>query len=148
MDGDVNVVSYSSTLFCKELYKKKYKPTQSANIFTHQQVISDKKASVFLSSIDKLYEEVTHTKKNYTLTYKNACIDVYDIHDIKMIESLLQCSKNTRTYHPFPLCKCKRGEALKNIDNFKCKMFTDKEYVRLVSQSELVWSRDYLKKRI
>ena len=64
-----------------------------------------------------------------------------------MIESLLQCSKNTRTYHPFPLCKCKRGEALKNIDNFKCKMFTDKEYVRLVSQSELVWNRDYLKKK-
>ena len=24
MDGDVNVVSYSSTLFCKELYEKKY----------------------------------------------------------------------------------------------------------------------------
>ena len=143
MDGDINVISYSSALFCKELYQKKYKPTQSANILTHQQVISDEKASVVLSSIDNLYKEVTKVEKNLSLTHKNACIDVYDIYDVKMIELLLQCSKNTRTYYPFPLCKCKRGEALKNINTFKCKMFSDEEYARLVSVSENHWRKEY-----
>ena len=61
------------------------------------------------------------------LKQKGSLIDLYDIHDGKMIYNLLQCSQWNRKHHPFLLCKYKRGDVVKNYSTHKCNIMTDED---------------------
>ena len=41
-------------------------------------------------------------------------VEFFEMHDGKFFYEIMQCSKWNQKYHPFPKCKCKRGEAFKN----------------------------------
>ena len=53
-------------------------------------------------------------KCNNQLFKGGTVIDHYDIHDGKILYNLVQHSLWSRKYHPFVLCKCKRGQAVVN----------------------------------
>ena len=69
------------------------------------------------------------------LKEKGLFVDSCEVHEGKMICNLVQCSKWNRKHHPFLLCKCKRGDAVKNFSTYKCDMITDEDQVNLFEKS-------------
>ena len=65
-------------------------------------------------------------------------MNLYDLHDGKMLYCLTQHSLWNRKYHPFLLCKCKRGEGVKD-SNHQCQMLTDGEHLHWYDRSEQRW---------
>ena len=80
---------------------------------------------VLLIVLEDYYKLKNELKKE--LKNKGIFHDSYDMHDRKMIYNLVQCSKWNRKHHPFLLCKCKRGDAVKNYSTYKCNAITDEE---------------------
>ena len=62
------------------------------------------------------------------------------MHDAKMGYALLQHGLWNRTHTPFLLCKCSRGDAVRNADHV-CKFISQEEYVELNDKSSRQWHR-------
>ena len=68
--------------------------------------------------------------------------------------NIMQHSKWNRKHHPFILCKCKRGDAVKNLENHTCQIIIDEDQIKYYNKSATKFeqcysntcSRDNLKK--
>ena len=88
---------------------------------------------MLLSSLQEHYTSRMLFKKE--MSAKGFELDLYDIHDGKMLHNLTQHSQWNRKYHPFLLCKCKKGQAIKNPTFHKCNLISDDEYSALCNKS-------------
>ena len=64
----------------------------------------------------------------------------FELHDGKMHYLLTQHSLFNRKHYPFLLCKCQRGQGVKDI-NHKCELISQEETLRLHDRSLRKWTR-------
>ena len=141
-EGKIDLISFSTTAFNKDLLSlKDYSTSKSANILTWMQAASKEEPCMLLSVLDEHYK----SRKELQESVKNSGINLhcFEVHDAKMIYNLTQHSLWNRRFHPFLLCKCKRGEAVKDPINHKCQLISDKEYVLLYEKSKKKFEKKY-----
>ena len=66
-------------------------------------------------------------------------ITIYEVHDCKMLYSLLQCSMWNRLNYPFALCDCLKGHGVIYPDHV-CTFITDEDHVKLWEESLRVYN--------
>ena len=120
----MSIISFSSQLLSKCSIHKIGSSAESVNIFTWMQELCEEKPENLFPVLREVYEE------KYNLTMKSAFDDIYfyDMHDRKMLYILTQHSLYSRCHHPYILCKCKRGKAVRDPDHV-CTLITHEEYV-------------------
>ena len=69
------------------------------------------------------------------------------MHDAKMGYALLQHCLWNRTYTPFLLCKCSRGDAVRNADHV-CEFISQDEYVELNDKSSRQWYKKSRERKV
>ena len=77
-------------------------------------------------------------KSKYQLLTTDANRVYYDMHDSKMLYILTQHSLYNRKHHPFILCTCKRGDAVRD-PNYVCKLLPHEQHLTLWDRSKRRW---------
>ena len=126
------VISFSSSVFSPSMINSKMVESGSSfNILTWMQVMAKENYDVMKASLeldDYWKSRVSLSTGEATIKNNpNSRVFVYDIHDGKMIYSLLQHSQWNRKHHPFLLCKCRRSDGLVDGDHM-CKMWDNDSY--------------------
>ena len=133
---ETNVVSYSSQLLTSSTVSAGAKPASSWNILTWMQISGKEKCANIFPAIQDVYKEKRLLRADNT----NANIDCYEMHDGKMIYQLTQHSLYSRKHHPMLLCKCKRGEGVRDLDH-SCTIIGDSDQLEYYNRSERRWNR-------
>jgi hypothetical protein len=123
------------------LNKKIVSAGSSSNILTWQQIMAKEEFPV-MSAATRTYFEGRKSLNDRTVKFDdipNARFYCYDVHDGKMLYQLLQCSQWNRKFHPFPICKCRKGVGVSMNGNHECKLFSDNEYEDLYDRSRRRW---------
>ena len=153
VEGKIDLVSFSSTLTNANLLSlPNYSTARSSSILTFMQVAAKEEPSMLLSVLKNHYESRIKLKEKLKNDGINLCL--FDVHDGKMICNIMQHSKWNRKHHPFILCKYKRGDAVKNLENHTCQIITDEDQLKYYNKSATKFeqcysnthSRDNLKK--
>ena len=137
-----SVVSFSSSLLTTSLIQERHLTAgASFNVCTWMQMMGKENFNMMKSVLDNDYWSsrkalIEGSKKINGLS--SSKLWVYDVHDAKMLYSLLQHSQWNRKYKPFLVCKCKRDDGLDNDDHI-CKMFDDDSYKNLWERSLRRW---------
>ena len=137
-----SVVSFSSSLLTTSLIQEKHVTAgASFNVCTWLQMMGKENLKMMKCVLDNEYWTsrkalVEGSKKMQGLS--SSKVWVYDVHDAKMLYSLLQHSQWNRKHKPFLLCKCKRGDGLEN-ENHICEMLDDNSYKNLWDRSMRRW---------
>jgi hypothetical protein len=134
-----SVISFSSVLFAPNwINDKTVSPSSSLNMLTWQQLLGHESLSTIMPAVkeyfnckSKLY---THNNESSSTKYW-----YYDIHDGKMLYLLTQHSQWNRKFHPFLLCKCKRGEGVTNAGH-TCELLSHQEQVQMWDRSLRRWN--------
>ena len=77
-------------------------------------------------------------KSKYQLSTTDGNRVYYDMHDGKMLYILTQHSLYNRKHHPFILCTCKRGDAVRD-PNYVCKLIPHEQHLNLWDRSKRRW---------
>ena len=103
-----------------------------------------------MARINNHYEQRLIFKKK--MLANSIDLNLFDVHDAKIICNLTQHSKWNRTHHLFLLCYCKPDDAVKKAASHKYKMITDEEhasyYNKFKDQFKLKCDDDYCKKNM
>ena len=99
--------------------------SQSSNILTWMQVTAKEEAAMIITFIENHHTSMLLFELK--LLKSGTDLSLFDSHDEKMTCNLTQHSKWNRKPHPFLLCKCKRGDAVRNYDHHERKMISDDE---------------------
>ena len=83
----------------------------SFNMLTWQRVVEEEKAPDRFAIVEDILVE------KHILMAANSDVSCYDVHDGKIIYLLTQHALFNCKYHPFLLCKCRRGEGVFNTNN-------------------------------
>ena len=98
----LNVTSYSSCLVSEEMLKNGLSTASTSMILTWHQVMGAEKPETIYPAVKPLYEWIgTKNPYSYVDGKKRS---IYEVHDCKMLYSLVQCSAWNRKWHPFILC--------------------------------------------
>ena len=141
------VISFSSSLVAPKLVQKKnILSGSSLNICTWMQLVAQEEYSILERSLVDYFEKRKELSQGsiHLKDLPNSKIWCYDVHDGKMLYSLLQYSMWNRKHSPFIMCKYKRREGLNN-DSHECTMFDDETYKNLWIKSKDRW--EYKKKK-
>jgi len=133
---ETNVVSYSSQFLTSSAVSTGTIPVSSWNISTWMQVSGKEKCANIFPVIQQVY----HEKKLLRADNMNANIDCYEMHDGKMLYQFTQHSVYSWKLHPMLLCKCKRGEGVKDLDH-SCTIIEDSDQLEYYNRSESRWHR-------
>lgn len=115
--------------------------SQSCNILTWMKLASKEEAAVLVTSLEDHYESRSLLKSK--LTKNGTILDIFNVHNAKIVHNLTQYSKWNRKYHPFLLHKCKQGDAVKNIDNHHCKLIFDDDQLTYCNKSKVRFETKY-----
>ena len=135
VEGKIDLVSFNSTLVSADLLSKlkNYSASRSNAILTWMQVAAKEESCMLLSMLSNYYcDRTTFVREQKKLGNNIHC---FDVHDGKMLCNLTQHSLWNRKNYPFLLCKCKRGQAVRNYSNHRCKMISDKDQLRYYERS-------------
>ena len=133
----LNITSYSSTIVSVDMLKRGLSSASTSMILTWKQVMGDEKVETVFPVVKSLYEWIGKHVCGALVRGKN--ITIYEVHDCKMLYSLLQCSMWNRKHHPFCLCDCMKGDGVINPDHV-CTFITDENHVKLWEQSLKVYT--------
>ena len=97
------------------------------------QVAAKEEPCMLLSVLKQHYESKIMFKEE--LSKQGTNLTLYDVHDAKMLYNLTQHSQWNRKYHPFVLCKCKRGKAAVNARTHKCQIISDADQLKYHNKS-------------
>ena len=137
-----SVVSFSSSLLTsKMIYNDQIKAGESFNILTWSQAMGKETFGLIQKVLGPKYWEERHSLsigKTSLPDVPDSKVWIYDVHDGKMLYSLLQHSMWNRRHNPFLLCKCTRNAGLNEIegDTHHCIMINDDEYTNLFHRSK------------
>ena len=135
------IISFSSQVFSGSTINYGSSSAKSCNILTWQQLIGPEKFEIIMPSIYSIF----NCKKELILS-TNSLVDgcnnvsYYDMHDGKMIYQLTQHSLYNRKYYPFLLCKCHRGDGVKNSEH-ECVQVTHSDHCKYYERSVRRWTR-------
>ena len=101
---------------------------------TWQQILAKESPQNVMPAFREYYSSVRK------LVDSNGDVLVYDCHDGKMLYILTQHSLWNRTGHPFILCKCRRGDCVKDPDH-PCQIIDDQERLKLYETSKLKYEQ-------
>jgi hypothetical protein len=133
-EGKIDLVSFSSTIVNQELLQlSSYSTAKSSSILTFMQVAAKEEPCMLLSVLKQHYESKIMFKEE--LSKQGTNLTLYDVHDAKMLYNLTQHSQWNRKYHPFVLCKCKRGKAAVNARTHKCQIISDADQLKYHNKS-------------
>ena len=137
-----SVVSFSSCLLTSNMLETGLVTAGSSfNILTWLQVIGKEDLKLLTCVLPqdfwdfKRHLETSNIKLDKLPNSKLWC---YEVHDAKMLYSMLQHSQWNRIHHPFLLCKCKRTDGLENT-NHECDMYNDDSYSHQWKRSVKRW---------
>ena len=133
-----SVISFSSVLFTPRwIIEKAVLAASSLNMLTWQQLRGHESLSTMMPAVKEYF-----TCKSHLYTHDNEPNTTkfwyYDIHDGKMLYLLTQHSQWSRKFHPFLLCKCKRGEGVRNTAH-NCQLLSHQEQVQMWDRSLRRW---------
>ena len=133
-----SIISFSSSMFSPSMIQSQLiKGGSSFNICTWMQIMGNENLNLIQTVLDEQYWNERKSFLNRTLPSSKKSW-VYDIHDAKMLYTLLQHSQWNRIHHPFIACKCSRNDGLAN-ENHQCVMIDDCESKRLWDRSLRRW---------
>ena len=127
-----NIISFSSQVLSEQTVHQIGSSAESANILTWMQELGQEKAETLFPLLKDVY------KSKYQLLTTDANRVYYDMHDGKMLYILTQHSLYNRKHHPFILCTCKRGDAVRDL-NYVCKLIPHEQHVKLWDRSKRRW---------
>ena len=136
----INVVSFSSQLFSKSaIVNNKCSTGKSIEIFTWQQIMAEETHSTMLPAVTSVFTERELVKKSESSVLPGVnSISFYDMHDGKMLYLLTQHSAWNRKHHPFLLCKCKRGDGVRNPYH-ECVRISHGDQIKYFNHSKKRW---------
>ena len=136
-----SVISYSSQVLVPSLVQsKQLRPASSFNILTWMQILGKEELKLLLSSTSNFLKErrELYEKRVTATSYPTSKHWIYDVHDAKMLFLLTQHSQWNRKFHPFLLCKCKRGDHIFD-ESHECQMLNDQQYKDNWNTSKQKW---------
>ena len=109
---------------------------------TWQQVKGEEKASILFPALESQYRSMNSImeKDKDEPLIPDSKLTFYELHDGKMQYLLTQHSLFNRKHYPFLLCKCQRGQGVKDKEH-KCTFTSHEETVRLYDRSLKRWKR-------
>ena len=128
-----NIISFSSQVISERTVNQIGSTAESANILTWMQELCQEKADHLFPLLKEVY------KSKYELSFEDGTRVYYDMHDGKMLYILTQHSLYNRKHYPYILCKCMRGEAVRD-PNHVCKLISHDEHLRLWDRSKRRWT--------
>jgi len=141
-EGKIDLVSFSSTLVNDKLLSlPNYSTARSSSILTFMQVAAKEEPCMLLSVLKNHYESRIKLKDKLKNDGINLCL--FDVHDGKMIYNIMQHSQWNRKHHPFILCKCKRGNAVKNLEHHTCDIIGDEDQLMYYNKSAVKFEQCY-----
>ena len=130
-----SVISFSSSLFDpKWIQSKEVTAGSSLNILTWQQVRGTETIASMLPAVEDYF-----ASKKLLRESENNHHFYYELHDGKMLYLLTQHSQWSRKFHPFLLCKCGRGEGVRNNATHVCVPISHQEQITLYERSMRRW---------
>ena len=127
-----NIISFSSQLLSERTVHQIGSSAESANILTWMQELGQEKAETLFPLLKDVY------KSKHQLSTIDGNRVYYDMHDGKMLYILTQHSLYNRKHHPFILCTCKRGDAVRD-PNYVCKLIPHEQHLNLWARSKRRW---------
>ena len=91
-------------------------------------------------AVEEYYKSKNTLRQNSARSSCSQKYFFYDLHDGKMLYLLTQHAQWNRKFHPFLLCKCKRGEGVSD-PNHVCKIIDKSEQLTLYDRSKSRWER-------
>ena len=139
-----SVISFSSSVFSPSMINSRNVDSGSSfNILTWMQVMAKETFPVMKASLELDEYWTTRTALSSgdiaLKSHPTSSVSIYDIHDGKMIYSLLQHSQWNRKHHPFLLCKCKKSDGLAD-EGHSCSMWTNDSYKAAWERSLRRWN--------
>ena len=132
--GETCVISFSSKILdYNSLIKNITTPASSLDLLTWCQYCGKENAENLFPILYSIQKEKQAFLK------RNPHITLYEVHDGKMLYTLSQHVSFNRKYHPFLLCKCKRGECYKDNNNNECVIMDQDEHTNLYNKSKKYW---------
>ena len=138
-----NIISFSSKLLGASVIKCGVTAGGSRNILTWQQVKGEEKANVVVPALESQYRSmcaIVEKEDKDERLIPDSKLFFFELHDGKMHYLLTQHSLFNRKHYPFLLCKCQRGQGVKDI-NHKCELISQEETLRLHDRSLRKWTR-------
>ena len=126
--GETSVLSCSNCVFNRGTVSEGFTTAKSDTILTWQQILASESPQNVMPAFREYYSCIRK------LQDENGDVIVYDCHDGKMLYILTQHSLWNRSGFPFLLCKCRRGDCVKNVDHH-CELIGDKERLELYEKS-------------
>ena len=131
-----SVVSLNSTLCCENFLQNGIKPSESLNILTYHQYIGDETPSRLFPVVMEMYKQKKAIRDNENkVEGRDSKVSFFDLHDGKMLYILTQHSLYSRKYHPFLLCKCQRGQAVKDPSH-QCNLIDHEDQIKYFELSK------------
>ena len=141
--NETNIVSFSSKLVSDQSLREGYGGGTSLDILTWQQMRGDETARNIFPAIENILENKKEMVDEMTKNPDGDQYDMYELHDGKMIYLLTGHALYNRKFHPFVLCKCMRGDGLK--EGHVCKIISHEETVQMWDKSKKRWERKHAK---
>ena len=133
-----SVISFSSSMLCGEwINAHRVTGGASSHILTWQQLRAKESIHTMMPAVKSYFEE----KKILRQSEEYSRYFFYDLHDGKMLYLLCQHSQWNRKKNPFLLCKCNRGEGVRNNANHVCTWLTHDEQIESYERSKRRWNR-------
>ena len=130
------VVTFSSTICSEKSVKNGNTTAQSLNILTHHQYVGNENIRNLFPVLKDIYNEKALIRSNGgTVEGRNEKFVFFDLHDGKMLYLLTQHSLYSRLHHPFLLCKCHRGEGVKD-PNHQCTLISHDDQIKYFERSK------------
>ena len=131
-----SVISFSSSLFDPRwIQSREITAGSSLNILTWQQVRGTETIASMLPAVEDYF-----SSKKLLRESENNNHFYYELHDGKMLYLLTQHSQWSRKFHPFLLCKCGRGEGVRNNATHVCVPISHEEQITLYERSMRRWN--------
>ena len=134
---NTGVVSFSSTLCCESSIKNGYTTSQSHNMLTHHQYVGNETIKTLFPVVTGIYKDKESIRSNDGKIdgIEDKTFDFYDLHDGKMLYLLTQHSLYSRKHYPFLLCKCHRGQGVKD-EQHQCHFISEQEQINYYERSK------------
>ena len=135
----VSLISFSSQLCGQSTIDKTISTSSSFNILTWQQTKCDESRETVFPAVRDVYQEkkkLRDQQRDNQQLIDGTHLNFVDMHDGKMIYCLTGHVLWNRKHHPYILCKCGRGEGVRNNKTHECELITHADQVMYFERSK------------
>ena len=136
----VSIISFSSQICGKCTVNNNISTGSSFNILTWQKLKCEENKETMMPAVRDLYKEKASLLKdqrdNQQRLIPDAHLNFKELHDGKMVYCLTGHVQWNRKNHPFLLCKCMRGQGVRNNDDHVCELISHEDQVKYFNRSQ------------